>query len=242
MQICIDRLQGHSIVASALKSGSLVIDLGANSGRFAQLITERYGVRCVCFEPNPERFALIPYSERIVKHQFAAGAKVATVELYVDENPEASSTIFDVSRARGIKVAVRSLPLDKILHLAGGERIELMKVDIEGSETEFFENALDQDLKRINQLSLEFHEMHGWTRRADITLLLDRMRRLGFEVVRMSALHYGDVLFLNRCHFGTTQVSEMTSAAKRYRNRRVFNALLEKGIQYVAKRKRTGAS
>ena len=117
MVIRIERLQGHSIVVSALDRGGLVVDLGANSGRFAQRITERCAVRCVCFEPNPEMYALIPISERITKHQLAAGARNATVDLYVDKNPEASSTIFDASRLNRPKVAVRTIPFDQVLTL-----------------------------------------------------------------------------------------------------------------------------
>lgn len=228
MAFCVDRLQGHSFIASTLRPGSLVIDLGANAGRFAQLITERYGVRCVCFEPNPAMFDLIPASTGIVKRQIAAGARREIIDLYVDENPEASSIILDGRNANRVTVQVEAMPFDQILQAADAANVELMKIDIEGAETEFLTHAPDSDLQRVSQLSLEFHEMQGLTKKDDITRLLDRMRRLGFDYVRMSALHYGDVLFLNRRHFGAGQTSAMVAAAKRYRNYRVFRGTLSR--------------
>lgn len=226
--ISVDRLQDHSFFSSELTPGGVVVDLGANAGRFAQLISGRYGVRCVCFEPNPAMFDRIPSLPSIEKYQMAASGRSETVRFYVDQNSEASSIRADDDRPGRVQIEVEAEPLARILKIAGAERVQLLKVDIEGAETDFFASAEDSDLKRIDQIAVEFHEMHGWTDKADIFRFFSRMQQLGFVYLRMSVTHYGDVLFLNRDHFGASRIADMTTVARKFRRQRVLNSAIRR--------------
>jgi FkbM family methyltransferase len=54
-------------------------------------------------------------------------------------------------------IKVRALRLDTLLEQENIEKVDLLKVDIEGAEVEMFRNA-DDWLDRIDALAVEFHD------------------------------------------------------------------------------------
>jgi FkbM family methyltransferase len=50
----------------------------------------------------------------------------------------------------------RGYPMDELVKLAGFPRVDLLKVDIEGAETELFTANLEW-LKRVRAIAIEFH-------------------------------------------------------------------------------------
>ena len=202
MSMTVDRIMHHTFVASDLHLGALVIDLGANAGAFAAAVVGKFGVRCIAYEPNPAMLAKIPVLPGIATRLAAATSIDGVVEFHIDENPEASSLRSDGNRPQQATIAVEGRSLATILADAGDGRVALLKVDIEGAETDFFSAARDADLQRCDQITIEFHELFGWTKVDDIRHFRRRMRALGFRSATLSVRHYGDVLFINEQAFG----------------------------------------
>jgi FkbM family methyltransferase len=52
---------------------------------------------------------------------------------------------------------VNALTLEMFLRQNAISRVDLLKMDIEGSEIDVFEGATDEDLQRVDQFTIEFH-------------------------------------------------------------------------------------
>ena len=86
----------------------------------------------------------------------------------------------------------------------GDEPIDLVKVDIEGAELPMLLETPEAILRRLEQISVEFHDF----RRAELKPFVDRarqrLRALGFDELRVT-LDNQDVLFINGRFFGLSR-------------------------------------
>ena len=143
-----------------LESPSVIIDGGANIGIASLYFLNRYpAVRIVAVEPHPANFALCrknlaPYSGR---------AKVLEGALW--KTP--GRVVLDDSRGEDWTVQVRSGKLDQpgsveaftlpALIAFGGGPVDLLKLDIEGSEKELFGPGADEWLPAVRNIVIELH-------------------------------------------------------------------------------------
>lgn len=131
------------IVRSHLHEGDVFVDVGANIGYFtlmAATIVGRNGhVHAV--EPNPDNCHLITMSveangvENVTLYPFAAAEKTQMLQLDIAGTGSNSRVIDDSPQAvpgSSPPQQVQAVILDKVL--AGLERIDLVKMDIEGAE------------------------------------------------------------------------------------------------------------
>lgn len=70
------------------------------------------------------------------------------------------------------------------------QQVDLLKMDIEGSEYEVLLAASTRDLDRVTRINLEYHAKPGFTKRD----ILEHLARCGFHIVsHQSAGDYGMV-------------------------------------------------
>lgn len=143
-----------------LDAGSVVFDLGGYHGDFAQAMHERYGCTVYLFEPVPrfyqhcvDRFRGNP---AIRCFNFGFAAQDGTLRISNDEN--ASSLYTELAAAPDHEeVAVRSFIAFVREH--GIERIDLLKINIEGGEFEVLPQIVEHDYARhIRHLQIQFHD------------------------------------------------------------------------------------
>lgn len=194
----VERCCDHSFIANALAPGAAVIDLGVNAGSFATWMADRFA--CVVYgaEPDPDLYkGLLQHGNiRVIPCAIGGRKELATLKRARGECP----TLFGGAFQPDNQVEVNVLTLGEFLSrsgLAERERIELVKVDIEGAELAMFEETPDALLRRVVQFTVEFHDFI-WPelcqRVNDVRL---RLRSLGFQEISFS-LDNSDVLFLNR--------------------------------------------
>ena len=123
----------HSFFDDLLGPNATVIDLGANIGQFARQMADRYRCRCVVFEPSPDAFTQIGASDAIEPHNLAVCAAPGTITLNLSSNSEANAVVRNAQYDLIGQVAVQAVTLADTLRLAGRDRAELLKLDIEGS-------------------------------------------------------------------------------------------------------------
>lgn len=142
--------------------GDVVIDAGANIGLFAIYIA-RQNPRCrvTALEPFAENFGyLLSNVERaelrnVTCHQVALGAATGTGEMQAVGNRSLDHVLrIDPHTANGIPV----MPLSEMFALAGGDAIDFLKVDIEGSERDVFSAAPLEVLRRFKRIAMEYHD------------------------------------------------------------------------------------
>jgi hypothetical protein len=100
-------------------------------------------------------------------------------------------------------IEVQAVSLQEFLQIARLNHVDLIKFDIEGSEIQVLESCSDEFLRRVPQLTIEFHDFLSLsnpsrTPRAAVERAVYRLQKLGFFVVKMWRRAYGDTLFINR--------------------------------------------
>ena len=115
-----------------------IVDVGANCGATSVLLAARYPAATVhALEPGSEAFAMLRRnSERqpgIVPHNVGLSDRSGEATLYLGELDTGTSSIFaPVGAAASETVSLRAA--DEWLEEQGVERIDVLKVDVEGSE------------------------------------------------------------------------------------------------------------
>jgi FkbM family methyltransferase len=139
----------------------LIIDAGANVGCAAAYFANRFpGVSVVSIEPDAtnaglaERNASRYPNTRVVR----GGVWPRDAELIID-NPTAKPWAFRVREARPDESGLRAYPIQRLLAESGHEVIDILKLDVEGTELELFSDpACDEWLSRTNMLFVETHD------------------------------------------------------------------------------------
>jgi FkbM family methyltransferase len=172
-----DRLLGsHELpkemraVFRGLRPGTLAVDCGANVGRVTALLAER-GADVYAFEPNPHAFA-------VLEQRFAANARVrclpqavtataGVAQLHPHVDAQADPLVWSTgSSLFGTKpnvdadrfVEVETIDLDAFLD-AFGRPVQVLKLDVEGSEVEILERFLESGrLTAIEHVLVEMHD------------------------------------------------------------------------------------
>jgi len=74
---------------------------------------------------------------------------------------------------------VEAVSLAGFLESTCERQIDLLKMDIEGSEYEVLLAASSRDLDRVRRINLEYHQKPGFTKRD----ILEHLGQCGFQVV-----------------------------------------------------------
>jgi FkbM family methyltransferase len=194
----ITTIHEHTFFRGPLREHACVLDLGANRGAFARAVTARFPVTCVAVEPTDELARGIS-GDRIRVRRAAIARERGPLQLFVTENPEASSVV--VGDADAIRTEeVPGIPLGDLLAEEQLSSVALAKVDIEGGERDMFLGTDDEVLRRVAQFSVEFHIFTGALTEADVKAIRAWLHRIGFEAIRFSAGHHNWLFFQpNRC-------------------------------------------
>ncbi|MFM2081652.1 MAG: hypothetical protein RL380_343 [Verrucomicrobiota bacterium] len=130
-----------------LKSGEVVVDVGANVGHLLLLLSDVVGAENLYgFEPTPLTFQRLEENWRLnqwpLKNLFnaAVGANSGTMFITNSKTPETTNSVH--AQAQGDDVAVAIKTLDASAALWHGRKIGLLKIDVEGFEAQVFGGAL----------------------------------------------------------------------------------------------------
>jgi len=193
---------------NSLNAQSLLIDLGAHKGEFSAHLSSRFGCRCVVVEANPALFGGIVENALIKKYHYAIGGQSGPVHFHVSDNPEASSTMKDISDFWGTResIQVPGIKLEDLLEKCRITTVDLLKVDIEGGEIEMFRSMSSKVIRQIRQITIEFHSFCSPAIQKDISQIKKRLQKLGFLCLPFplttSLSTDCDTLFINKRGIG----------------------------------------
>lgn len=193
------RLRGHSVWTQTLGPGSLIVDAGAHRGEFSQFLRERFGCRCLLVEANPDLAAKLNAGERDRIVAAALSDRDGEARFSFSDNPEAGSIAASGKDLDDRTSTVKTISLESLLALGETHRLNLLKLDIEGAEFDLIPNTPDEVLRRIDQITIEFHDfLPSFADRGLFESCRQRLESLGFSTFIMTIRGHGDVLFLNR--------------------------------------------
>lgn len=172
-----------SFVLHLLREGDVFVDVGANVGAYTVLAGAVAGARCVAVEPMPEAFAHLQRNinlngirQKVTAHNVGAGA----VKSLVKFTSGLDTTNHALAPGEGERLC-REAPVERLDSLLAGLSPLLIKVDVEGYESEVVAGA-EATFSRESLLAVVM-ETNGSGARygVDESALHARMLRYGFK-------------------------------------------------------------
>jgi FkbM family methyltransferase len=194
------RVNEHTFFGRFINKDSIVLDLGANQGKFSLAMIERFGCNLFAIEANPDLLKQIPPHPLLKKLNLAISKTAGSLNFHIDENSECSSLFLKDNQLTTKTVKVAGLPLEDLVESLGVRQINLVKMDIEGAEIEVLDSCSDSFLQSIHQLSIEFHDFNGLVSHEEVSRTLNRLQDLGFFVLSMAKNSHFDVCLINHHH------------------------------------------
>lgn len=181
-ETCLDR--DYESNATAIQENWIVIDIGAGIGDFAVSVAyEHPNCRIYAYEPFPESYRLLVENIRlnsvnnVTAFSLAVGAQTGIMTLFATGAAVQHSTANTSNSVEAI--SVQGLSLDDVFETNALVLCDFLKIDCEGGEFDIIFNASTTTLKKIRNISLEYH--NGVTKFSH-TDLVTYLQQRGFKV------------------------------------------------------------
>lgn len=177
------------------KSADVIFDLGANIGVYSLLAADANPDATIhAFEPTPEVFEALQKNigsngfKNIQPHRVAVGQQSAVAFLNRSRGSDGENEGMNFISASGVDptAQVQVVALDEFCRSAHIERVDLLKMDIEGAEYDALRGA--QGLLASHQIGRIFFELSDWAaQRAGHTVndVPDLLRSFGYGLFRV---------------------------------------------------------
>lgn len=186
----------HSFIADLIKPGSVVVDLGANQGEFSDYMAKDFNAEVYAIEPVPELFNRIPASPRLKKFQYCVSGQNKPYQLHLPDSQ--CATLSDKVSGKKKVIIVEGITLKTFLENQNINRVNLLKIDIEGAEIEMFENLEKETLAKLDQITVEFHDFLWPELKSKVEGIKHRLSENGFYCLRFTFFNNGDILFIKK--------------------------------------------
>jgi len=203
----------------------VVFDVGANTGEFAQHILSLGPVRLFSFEPVPSAFivleTLLAGEPHAKAYRLAVDEVPGDVEMFVTKSTIGSSLLPPVpgQSSEWMQVAsteqVAAVRLDSIIEELGIDRLDLLKVDTQGTDERVIRSAgryLRPDFIGAILVEIHFHAFYNGQGR--VSTLIDLLEDSGYflggiyrHYNRENWLWWIDALFLPNASPYSTQLT-----------------------------------
>lgn len=171
-----------------IKEGDVVLDLGANIGIFAHRAEIRGASKVICFEPVTPTFSCLIKNKgpKTLVYKNAVGGKndFATFNIHTNYTHIGGGT----NKNQDLELENKNVIFSEKVIVIGineifyglSEKIDFMKIDIEGGEVDVLTSISDKNLSSLRCLSAEFHKTYDEFDNFQSNFTT-RMCRLGFK-------------------------------------------------------------
>jgi FkbM family methyltransferase len=179
---------GWAICPDSITKNSIVYSFGIGEDiSFDLALIKRFGCTVHAFDPTPRslewcRKQSLP--PQFVLHDFGLADRDGTITFFAPENPtHVSHSTVHPGGGASVTVPVRSL--STIMKDLGHSRLDILKMDIEGSEYAVLEQ-FTKDRPDVAQLLVEFHHRFPEVGPAKTEASLDALGRAGYKLFCIS--------------------------------------------------------
>ena len=196
----------HTFFPEKLSENPTIVDLGCSKGGFFNNFKKQfeYGI-FIGIEANPINYEEIKNlnSDRTFMINSAICSEQRAdkeISFVVDiDNGDIGSFVFDETSISLSKTEntlkrfnVSTIKISDIFQKYNLERIDLLKIDIEGAEWELLENLEETLLNKIDQISVEFHDFIDPTKKDRTKGIVERLESFGYKsIISGATLFYG---------------------------------------------------
>jgi FkbM family methyltransferase len=180
-----------------LDAESFVLDCGAYEGNFSRWIVHKYGCRVFAFEPCRKHFevaqaTLREFGDRVTLLNVGIGGETRNQALGVQGD---STGFFNVATEMQMTTIMALAPLLSII--GAPEKIDLIKLNVEGSEYEILEHAITSGIvSRFAHIQIQWH--------ANVKDHENLRRRIVGELLKTHDFTWGDPSFHESYNLKTT--------------------------------------
>jgi len=185
---------------SNLSENPVLIDLGACTGEFTRHFLNTYPTgKSLMIEPLKRNYDVIQVVED--RSEKILGAVVGSETEYVTFNEDVNSTqggSATVNYFNGIQHTVKGYTLKQLFDKF--DKIDLVKVDIEGAEWDMIEMCDNETLSKPSQYTIEFHDFLDPSYKIKSYTCIQKLVSLGYKYEAigtnwMNGSPYYDVVF-----------------------------------------------
>lgn len=172
-----------------IKEGATVIDIGAHLGSFSIFVASKIqNIKVLAFEPDPDNFALLKENisinhleDKVFPFRLALakqGRRKVRLYTHPDNLGMHSSTLSSKNLPEDKRksfIEVKAISLKEIFEENQVSQCGLLKMDCEGCEYSVFLSTPGSTLRKIRNLTLEYHPG------GDIQRIEQRLKQIGFK-------------------------------------------------------------
>lgn len=139
-----------------IDENSIVVDLGAYKGVWAQQIIDRYDPYVYLFEPVPKFYEslLLKFQGNPKVKVFNFGISTTNKKDFIYVNQDATSSYITSND----KIEVNFIDFDSIFEVSNFENIDLIQINIEGEEYPILQKISSQEnIKKIKNIQIQYH-------------------------------------------------------------------------------------
>lgn len=178
-------------LCKVLPSNPVILDIGANVGFFDVILLSKINVsRIFAYEPvtvNSNKFQEIINDNDILKQKVSlytmavTGKPVDKLELHIqgdNENTVDASVLSEFKKDHNTTITVPCITLGEILQKNNLSKVDLLKMDCEGSEYDIMYNTDPELIKRITKMVIEVHDIDN--EKNNVSFFNDYTKSLGY--------------------------------------------------------------
>jgi FkbM family methyltransferase len=177
-------------------NGANIIDLGACLGDFTREFSNSFKIKkAVLVEANPTNFSQIPEISNTEKINSFVCQKQALKEIlfFEDSGSPYNGTSYTTSKFAGdiIEHKIKAISIEDLIDRFGDEQIDILKVDIECAEYDLFLSIDPDVLKKIKQITIEFHDFLDPKLKEKTDLTVKKIIDSGFVLAHNKPCYFG---------------------------------------------------
>ena len=142
-----------------IHEGDVVVDLGGNMGIFNRWAYSEGASKVISFEPDRRYFKLLSLNAdpRSVLFNAAVSHEMGELNLY-ESTHLGGSNVF--ASNGGKEYSVRTYTLNYLFESGLVDKIDFLKIDIEGAEIAALQGISNENLMKVKTIAMEYHHSH----------------------------------------------------------------------------------
>ena len=181
---------GWNLVTGSVDKHSIVYSFGVGEdASFDIALIEHYGLMIHAFDPTPKSIEWVKsqgFPNRFVMHEYGLASIDGTVSFRPPVNPDhVSHTLLERPSTTNKSISVPVKRISTIMKELGHDRIDILKMDIEGAEYEVIKDIWNSEV-RPQQILVEFHHRFPNVNINNTKEAIKRLRSMGYRLFSVS--------------------------------------------------------